>query len=279
MVAQLHNKGGDWQGGRVCNACIRNWGGIETGNASFHVRLIFYYVGRNFFSCIQKNKFQGTYSFCAIFIFRGGCVVDMQNVLIFFVKGYIPGNGFVKYIKKKQCKGSYTVEAAILMPCVVLFLIAMIYTFFFFHDLLVVQAQLSKISLYEDEADYAYEGKNKVDLSEDKRNENEIENKKIDKNKKTADKKRQEQAKKKSNERTVLCNLTNITVKVKRGAHFNANNIVEYEGTLKLPLLIKGVKEWVQDYIHQTEYCKVNKRKYNYCQSVRRGKELLHIVN
>ena len=133
--------------------------------------------------------------------------------------------------------------------------------------------------MYEDGADYAYEGKNKVDLSEDKRNENEIENKKIDKNKKTADKKRQEQAKKKSNERTVLCNLTNITVKVKRGAHFNANNIVEYEGTLKLSLLIKGVKEWVQDYIHQTEYCKVNKRKYNYCQSVRRGKELLHIVN
>lgn len=202
----------------------------------------------------------------------------MENILSCFVKGNISGKGFMKYIMKKQCKGSYTMEAAILMPCVVLFLIAMIYTFFFFHDLLVVQAQLSIIALYEEDTDYTYQGKNKVEIREDKIEENEIKDEKIGNNLKISNKERREQAKKKINERTVLSDLTNITVTVKKGANINTNSLEECEATLKLPLLIKGIKEWVEDYIHQTECCKVRNIKYNYCKSVRRGRELLHIV-
>ena len=149
-----------------------------------------------------------------------------------------------KKMQKTQYRGSYTVEAAILMPCIIFFLMAMLYTFFFFHDLLVVEAQLSVMTLQGEDAD--------------------------------KDSKK-EMTKTKINERTYVSDLTDITKTSSSSVILSSEE--EYQGIVKTSVPMEGMREWVEAYIHQRETRKVKNNAYDFCKNVRRAKELCKIVN
>lgn len=169
-----------------------------------------------------------------------------------------------KKMQRNEYRGSYTVEAAILVPCIIFFLMAMLYTFFFFHDLLVVEAQLSIMALQEQEEYQVSKGEEDIWEEADDRNAG------------TIQKVVKEKVKKKINKRTCVCNVTDITAVSSNS--ITLSSAEEYEGIVRVPVPMEGMREWVRTYIHQREMWKVKRREYAFCKNVRRGKELCKIV-
>lgn len=78
------------------------------------------------------------------------------------------------------------------------------------------------------------------------------------------------------NERTSVCNLTDIT-EISNNS-LTLSNTGEYQGIVKVAIPMEGMREWVEYYISQRETCKVKNREYAFCKNVRRGREPCRIV-
>lgn len=152
--------------------------------------------------------------------------------------------GSRRYSMKREYMGSYTVEAAILLPCILFFLMAMIYTAFFFHDILVVQTRLHIMALQEGS----------------KQKEN------------TGNLQPEEKIKviEQINDRTCISDLTDIKTS-------EVGAVVEYQGSCEISMPVEGVREWIEKYISRTEKCKVKNKQHSFCKSLRRERSLLEI--